>query len=495
MKLELQMVSDWPKLAWVADFERNTKCIRVMHGSHVEGRNDWCVEAIWTGDFSAGDFDLTDQIYGTGIRIRDDRVVFVTAGTMLDRLWHCEHQGRFYVGNTLPGLLARAGLSLSDDYLSYPDDMKTMREGLSKYKRTIPTLSSDVHVAYYNNLVYDGTAIQEIPKPDNSPDFNCYVDYHGFLLDTARKLGRNMSDTRRKYPITPLGGISSGYDSGASTVVAREAGCRKAVTIENASSLLPRSDSGMEIAKYLDIECTPYQHTPAAYKNEESVWGLVGRPAGLNLTIFDFPGPLCAFFTGYRGDSVWAPAILNRPDPFWTFSVDGLALCEFRLTQGLFHCVVPFWGAQKINQIQEINFQKDMEPWKLNRDYDRPIPRRIMEEAGVPRHLFGNRKEATSAECFFQWPFTPEGKSSFATFLKDRGLYAPSNPTIWALRKIVHLDHLVYVNLTHKFGWHRKGLRFVFKLKGQKLLFHWGNHAMKEKYQRALPEGGSVEQG
>src|SRR2546427_8786426 len=33
-------------------------------------------------------------------------------------------------------------------------------------------------------------------------------------------------------------------------------------------------------------------------------------------------------------------------------------------------------------------------PWRLGSDYDRPIPRRILEEAGIPRRLFGNRKKA-----------------------------------------------------------------------------------------------------
>src|SRR5438067_688694 len=35
-----------------------------------------------------------------------------------------------------------------------------------------------------------------------------------------------------------------------------------------------------------------------------------------------------------------------------------------------------------------------MAPWRLGSDYDRPIPRRILEEAGIPRQLFGTRKKA-----------------------------------------------------------------------------------------------------
>ena len=34
-----------------------------------------------------------------------------------------------------------------------------------------------------------------------------------------------------------------------------------------------------------------------------------------------------------------------------------------------------------------------MDFWKLGNDYDKPIPRRIIEMAGVPRGIFGVRKD------------------------------------------------------------------------------------------------------
>ena len=38
-----------------------------------------------------------------------------------------------------------------------------------------------------------------------------------------------------------------------------------------------------------------------------------------------------------------------------------------------------------------------MKPWVLGTDYDRPIPRRILEERGVPRAAFGQVKRASVA--------------------------------------------------------------------------------------------------
>jgi hypothetical protein len=42
--------------------------------------------------------------------------------------------------------------------------------------------------------------------------------------------------------------------------------------------------------------------------------------------------------------------------------------------------------------IWKVTISEEMGPWRLGNDYDRPIPRRIVEEKGVPRNLFGFAK-------------------------------------------------------------------------------------------------------
>ena len=41
-------------------------------------------------------------------------------------------------------------------------------------------------------------------------------------------------------------------------------------------------------------------------------------------------------------------------------------------------------------EIEYLACSDEMAPWSLGNDYDRPIPRRIVEEAGIPRALFGH---------------------------------------------------------------------------------------------------------
>jgi hypothetical protein len=71
-------------------------------------------------------------------------------------------------------------------------------------------------------------------------------------------------------------------------------------------------------------------------------------------------------------------------------------MTEFRLSAGFINCAVPFWGARHIHKVVAISRQPAMKPWDVPGDYSRPICRRIVESAGVPRDAFGRRKLAVS---------------------------------------------------------------------------------------------------
>ena len=74
--------------------------------------------------------------------------------------------------------------------------------------------------------------------------------------------------------------------------------------------------------------------------------------------------------------------------------VSGLGIAEVRLWAGFVHVPVPTIYARNITDIVAISNSPEMQPWSVLGDYDRPIPRRIAETAGVPRGLFGIAKKA-----------------------------------------------------------------------------------------------------
>src|SRR5256885_14647812 len=65
--------------------------------------------------------------------------------------------------------------------------------------------------------------------------------------------------------------------------------------------------------------------------------------------------------------------------------------------------------------------------WRRGGTYDRPIPRRILEEAGIPPRLFGGRKKAIVRT--YSYPMNPALRRAFFADLRDRlrpgGLFLP----------------------------------------------------------------------
>lgn len=486
MELDAQLVRGWPKLAWVAVWPPGAGKMTVYHGPYVEVHAQWCAEAVWVGGFAAGDFDRTDLVFGTGIRCRGDEVTFVTSGSTLDRLCYCHSAGAWHVANSLPALLAVTGLALRDDYGDYIKDIDTLVDGLAVYKRSLPADGGDVCLVHFNNLVYDGKSLREVEKADSAPRFETFQVYHGYLLETAKRLAANMNDPARKHKVRPLVTVSTGYDASMAAVIARHAGCREAVTITRATSLWRGSDSGEEISRHLALSCRTYGRTAERYPLEETMWSVAGSPSILNWTLFDYPEPLCLFFTGCYGDRVWSRRDRDYRDAFEGIGLAHGGMGEFRLFKGVFHCPLPFWGMRHFRELKAISFSDEMAPWALYTDYDRPICRRIVEEAGVPRSLFGTRKKNTSHNAAFLWPYSPESRVRFRAFLESRGVAAPSEASVWLRRQVAWAESLLYHNVALKLGLRKASLRRWITSRANDLLFHWANDELRKMYAEAL---------
>jgi len=485
MRLKPQLVPDWPKLAWVATFPNRGREITVLHGPMVETADDWIVEAVWAGDFTKGDFDLTDLVFGTGVRCRRNAVTFVSSGSTLDRLAYCKLDAQWCVSNSLGALLAVTGLELCDDY-DYSQDLKSICQGLGDYVRSLPASSGSVDLVYFNNLLWNGREMEEVDKPDDAPTFDAYQSYRQFLDRSVRVLADNARAEGRSRPVEFLTTISTGYDSAAVAALVRGVGCRNAVTFRQSRSLWRGSDSGKAIAAALGLTCREYDRAAKEYPHEESIWAVGGRPGILNWTLFDYPEPLCCFFTGCHGDKVWERDRTPLADPFQIPSLGDLGIGEFRLLKGIVHCPLPHSAMRHVHDIRAISFLDEMAPWTLGvRGYDRPIPRRILEEAGVPRRLIGMLKKNTSHESVMLWPYSPAAQSSFSQYLAARDLSAPSPRGVSLRRNACLLEALLARNLTQRLGFDLR-LTHHLRLRAELMLFHWANTAMKERYGRGL---------
>ncbi|NDY74435.1 hypothetical protein [Desulfobacter hydrogenophilus] len=485
MKLICKRIDSWPKLTWGAKILANSNVIEIIHGPSVEDHEDWVVEGCWTGVFEDGGFDQTDLIFGSGIRIRNEKVVFVSSGSTLDRLWWKQDKNEAIISNSLPAFLCLSRLDFLNDY-NYSAAVGSIRLGLDHYQRVLPLSDGDINVLYYHNLIWDGLILKEQPKPYSSDEFLSFEDYESYLNENARALKKNAASKKRKINVSVLSTVSQGYDSLLSTVLAKNhMGCRQTVTIKESSSLWRGSDSGKKIAECLGIECVEYKRKIGFVSDEVFFWAVAGRAMELNMAQFDYPEPLCLFLTGFHGDTVWGTDSRYISNPFLSPSVAGMGISEYRLIRGIFHCPVPYWGIRHFPAIQKISKSSEMEPWSIGGSYDRPIPRRIVEEAGVPRQLFGQIKKNTQIPPYLLWPYSRIAQNSAYSYAQKNHFFAPSSFIVKLWRPLAQLDRLVYKNITERLG--MPEIKWPWsRLNDQNILFQWANSVLRDRLSDSL---------
>jgi len=137
------------------------------------------------------------------------------------------------------------------------------------------------------------------------------------------------------------------------------------------------------------------------------------------------PGTL--FFTGYLGDAAWNRVTRRVNTDLLMLYPGGSSLGEFRLRVGFVHFPLPTAGYIRHPSIYAISNSDAMRPWALGHDYDRPIPRRMLEEIGVPRAWFGRTKKAITQPLWFNERLdrlmAPSSYASFAAFVSDIPLF------------------------------------------------------------------------
>lgn len=141
-----------------------------------------------------------------------------------------------------------------------------------------------------------------------------------------------------------------------------------------------------------------------------------------------------------------------------------------------------------------------MKKWRLYNDYDRPIPRRIIESNGVPRQMFGQIKRGgglSFAKNFtkrqLKHKMTAEGYEDFIIWLNKKGNNSWSIKRILAFFKY-HLtmlpEYVVLVIskiLPNRFNLNYKDTRKKTVNPGlPSRLIIWGIEVIKDRYMNGL---------
>jgi len=400
-RFEYILVSAWPPLAWLGRCRPGSDVVEVFHGSWVETTDDWFCEAAWAGDFEQGDFDKTAIIAGSGGRAREGQVVFVSSGSTVDRLQSLSTSEEVLVSNSICCLLAWTHGTLDPSYPHYHRDFSSINQGLSCYQRFLDSSAGQIELTYFDNLVWNGLKLRRDPKMETAPAFTSFAVYRNYLVSTMQEFLGNLSAPARQQGFRPLTLMSKGYDSPTVAAVTRMAGaCPEALTFDLDRNGL--DDSGATIAKHLDMTCTVMQRDAWRTLHWPEIPFMAGTPSGSDVLLKAFESKLSGtvLFTGYAGSLVWEKETQLSAVNLARNDGSGRSLTEYRLWANFIHCPVPYWGARRGKEIVGISQSREMEFWDIPGNYSRPICRRIVEEAGVPREAFGSYKCGISEQLY-----------------------------------------------------------------------------------------------
>ncbi len=417
MQFTFQRVSGWPTLAWLARCSKGSDACHVQHGDRVEVRPEWFCEAVWPGEFDNGDFDKTDLIAGSGARIRGDRVIFVSSGNTVDRILWLDLPGVVFVSNSLACLMAASGARIDESYGGYYEDFNSITRGLRRYKQTISTDLGDIGIRIFGQVEWNGRTLASRSHATCQRDFGTFSSYVSFLTNNLAALSRNLSSAGRRHRYRFLTTISSGYDSPAVAALAQTAGCSRAITIDR--DRFGSEEKGAAVAQALGMAVQVVSRESWREVGTEATEAPFLAAAGEAESVFlaavasELEGTV--LLTGYHGDKMWARDTKDLSDEIVRGDQSGLSLTEFRLWSSFIHCPIPFWGVRQIRDLDRISNSEEMRPWDVGGDYSRPIPRRIVESAGVPREMFGTAKRA-SAVGFTEF-LTPDSLAAYKHWL------------------------------------------------------------------------------
>jgi hypothetical protein len=439
-RLEYSLNRALPPLAWVASLSDANQC-SVTHGPLVETGASFFFEGAWAGEFLAARPDQTEVVFGSGGTALSGGVTFVTSLATTDYLYYRTHHGVTTVANSLALLLAATDDALDPGYLGYAEINNSILSGTALYERRIPTRRGFVRRVMHANLVVEAGEAREVAKPE-PPDFSTYSAYYDYLQTRYATLVRNARDGTRRNPLRIFSTQSRGYDSTAINAIAASHGLDGVFTIRTGKgggsaaddpNELEVSDDGTEIAQALGLAPVIGLERRAfakSFDDELYYHAAIHECQDANFKQLseriDAPALL---LTGILGELWYTRSSFyeERPDflgaDLRKADLGGHGLGEVRLRAGYVQAALPFIGARRRAQILALTESAEMSAWRLGVAYDRPLPRRIGEEAGVPRLAFGQVKIGSVVEFAVpQAPQTAALRSAYFNFLLSAGL-------------------------------------------------------------------------
>lgn len=502
LKFNFKLLEDVSKLAWCAHIEQSPEpTLNAYHGSAIELFEDGFVEGAWDGNFLCLNFDQTEFFIGTGAKLTEQgHLLFATPSHPLERIYLIREAHHLYLANSLPLLLALSQHQLDLSYRHYEHDLASILWGLEHYIKAIPLKGNfQLELHYYCNLLINPHTLKITPQ-EKIPikPFSDFNDYRKRITAMLLKLKRNAEDHHRnhiRYGMVTT--ISSGYDAACCSALAKELGCDTALTFNEPASYL--KDSGHEVAAFLGYSNIISKNADDYLTNDEYLEAefVSSGELGTNIVFTAFENEFedNIAIIGDRGDYMWGKYDKVNNDFIFEDNIyPSTSMIEHRLRIGYLLLPLPLYGAEQWESIRKITLSEEMKPYEVGGYYCRPIARRIVEEAGVPREKFGQNKLGVGINYHYdnlnrlRKRMSDRSFQSYLAYFSSHKHHWTTNLYPWL--KFVWSSRNAYYDFAVRKIMPNKTIffssQFVSSPGASSFLFHWGVEMMTQRTQTQL---------
>lgn len=489
-----------PALAWVARIRPGV--VEVACGNSVRVEPEGIFEGVWAGDDALESVASATTVFGSGVVRRGGDLLLIGPSHSFEGVYFDESGGALVCSNSLVGLLVSTGREL-DPRQPYPQiflraaaikwfPQDTARGPLHGAGFDIPVIGGSVAAVYYENLRIGTDLTTEIEAKLRERTFTSFADYRQRLFAMTESV---LAQARPREAVVAL---SSGYDSTATAAVAAQFGARRAISFADARGSVP--DSGEPTAEALGMKLEiadrlAYRRSRDLPEAEFLATGMSGED--VIFSAFEEQLRSGLLLTGYWSGHVWQK--FTTPYGWWSAPVDvaGNSLTEFRLRTDFIHVPLPHFGAIQDPRMSTMANDADMLQFHVGGGYDRPVPRRLAEEAGVPRGTFAFSKRAANANLHRDGEpaFAPATLESIREFSRREGAEfgVPPRPRFGPLhRRAIRLAHRFHARpLVEPLLARRRSLVHFDPMPGNVLL-RWAVSVVRPRYAAVAPSTQSV---
>ncbi|MEX2129195.1 MAG: hypothetical protein WD871_13265 [Xanthobacteraceae bacterium] len=394
-RLSLAASEELPPLGWTATVDRDSRHVRVVMGMAVESDSDGIVAGAWSSPFARGGMADAVTCCGSGLQTCADSLIVVCGNAGADVIFVHRVTDRLTIGNSLPLVLAAADDRPRVRYAFYSNDLFSIYFGPTNLRTALPMTNGAVSAFFSQFEVSADLTMRERRWP-LAPRFSNFAEYRSFLVQQTAAVFSNASDPSRKVRYQPIAAVSAGYDAPASAVIARDTGCTDAYTFRQSMvSKGEPDDSGEAIARELGLSVAAFD--TFAYRGRTDLPEVTFASAGFGGGRVHHAGHEEVFrkrivVGGGGGDRIWQREFRLPGPHHLPMYLGGYSATKFFLELPALMLAVPAIGITSFEDIGRISRSSEMRPWSVGGWYDRPMARRLLEEAGVARGNFARGK-------------------------------------------------------------------------------------------------------